>query len=233
MISTVRVVGTGRAGGAIAARLAQRGLSVSSGREPLADADLVLLAVPDSAIPGVAQQVPIGPWVAHVSGATSLAALDPHERRFSVHPLQTLTRDRGAEQLDGAWAAITAESHESRGVARWLAETLGLQPFELADADKPLYHAGAAMASNFLVTLHAAAARLLQESGAPPEALLPLMTRTIENGFVLTGPIARGDWSTVEAHLRALDQRAPDLVPLYRALAEATWRCGSCAPWPT
>ena len=222
MISTVRVVGTGRAGGAIAARLAQRGLSVSSGREPLADADLVLLAVPDSAIPGVAQQVPIGPWVAHVSGATSLAALDPHERRFSVHPLQTLTRDRGAEQLDGAWAAITAESHESRGVARWLAETLGLQPFELADADKPLYHAGAAMASNFLVTLHAAAARLLQESGAPPEALLPLMTRTIENGFVLTGPIARGDWSTVDAHLRALEQRAPDLVPLYRALAEAT-----------
>ena len=222
MISTVRVVGTGRAGGAIAARLAERGLSVSSGREPLADADLVDLAVPDSAIPGVAQQVPIGPWVAHVSGATSLAALDPHERRFSVHPLQTLTRDRGAEQLDGAWAAITAESHESRGVARWLAETLGLQPFELADADKPLYHAGAAMASNFLVTLHAAAARLLQESGAPPEALLPLMTRTIENGFVLTWPIARGDWSTVEAHLRALEQRAPDLVPLYRALAEAT-----------
>jgi len=78
------------------------------------------------------------------------------------------------------------------------------------------------MASNFLVTLHAAAARLLEESGAPPEALVPLMTRTIENGFVLTGPIARGDWSTVEAHLQALEERAPDLVPLYRSLAEAT-----------
>ena len=78
------------------------------------------------------------------------------------------------------------------------------------------------MASNFLVTLHAAAARLLEESHAPPEALVPLMTRTIENGFVLTGPIARGDWSTVEAHLRALEERAPDLVSLYRALAEAT-----------
>ena len=222
MISTVRVVGTGRAGGAIAARLAQRGVSVSSGREPLADADLVLLAVPDAAIQGVARRVPIGPWVGHVSGATPLAALEPHDRRFSVHPLQTLSRDRGPEQLDGAWAAITAESAEARGVASWLAEILGLRPFELADADKPLYHAGAAMASNFLVTLHAAAARLLQESQAPPEALLPLMTRTIENGFVLTGPIARGDWSTVEAHLRALEERAPDLVPLYRALAEAT-----------
>ena len=222
MISTVRVVGTGRAGGAIAARLAERGLPVVTGREALADADLVLLAVPDSTIAEVAKRVPIGPWLAHVSGATSLTALDPHIRRFSVHPLQTLTRDRGAEQLDGAWAAVTAEGDEAREAARWLAETLGLRPFDLADADKPLYHAGAAMASNFLVTLHAAAARLLEESHAPPEALVPLMTRTIENGFVLTGPIARGDWSTVEAHLHALEERAPDLVPLYRALAEAT-----------
>ena len=222
MISTVRVVGTGRAGGAIAARLAERGLVVSSGREPLADAELVLLAVPDAAIPEVAQRIPIGPWVAHVSGATSLAALDPHRRRFSVHPLQTLTRERGPEQLDGAWAAITADTGEAREAARWLADTLGLHPFDLADADKPLYHAGAAMASNFLVTLHHAAARLLAETDAPPEALVPLMTRTIENGFVLTGPIARGDWSTVEAHLRALEERAPDLAPLYRALAEAT-----------
>jgi predicted short-subunit dehydrogenase-like oxidoreductase (DUF2520 family) len=222
MISTVRVVGTGRAGGAIAARLAERGLAVSAGREPLADAELVLLAVPDAAIPEVAQQVEIGPWVAHVSGATTLRALDPHQRRFSVHPLQTLSRERGPEQLDGAWAAVTAETDEARAMARWLAEKLGLHPFDLADADKPLYHAGAAMASNFLVTLHHAAARLLAETDAPPEALVPLMTRTIENGFVLTGPIARGDWSTVEAHLRALEERAPDLVPLYRALAEAT-----------
>jgi len=222
MISTVRVVGTGRAGSAIAGRLAERGLTVLAGREALADADLVLLAVPDSAIAGVAERVPIGPWVAHVSGATSLSALAPHARRFSVHPLQTLTLDRGPEQLDGAWAAVTAETDDALEAARWLAETLGLQPFDLADADKPLYHAGAAMASNFLVTLHAAAARLLEESGAPPEALVPLMTRTIENGFVLTGPIARGDWSTVEAHLRALDERAPDLAPLYRALAKAT-----------
>ena len=222
MISTVRVVGTGRAGGAIAARLAERDLTVHVGREVLADADLVLLAVPDANIAEVAQRVPVGPWLAHVSGATSLLALEPHARRFSVHPLQTLTRERGPEQLDGAWAAVTAETDEARSTARWLAETLGLRPFDLADADKPLYHAGAAMASNFLVTLHRAAARLLEESHAPQEALLPLMTRTIENGFVLTGPIARGDWSTVEAHLHALEERAPDLVPLYRALAEAT-----------
>lgn len=222
MISSVRVVGTGRAGGAIAARLAERGLKVESGRQATADAELILLAVPDAAIGEVARQVPIGPWLAHVSGATPLAVLAPHTRRFSVHPLQTLSRERGPEQLDDAWAAVTAETDEAAQAGRWLAETLGLRPFPLADADKPLYHAGAAMASNFLVTLYRSAARLLEETHAPPEALVPLMTRTIENGFALTGPIARGDWSTVEAHLRALEERAPDLVPLYRALADAT-----------
>jgi predicted short-subunit dehydrogenase-like oxidoreductase (DUF2520 family) len=222
MIGSVRVVGTGRAGNAIAARLAERGLTVRTGRETRDDADLVLLAVPDSVIGEVAKKVPIGPWLAHVSGATSLSALDPHERRFSLHPLQTLSLDRGAEQLDGAWAAITFETDDARRVAEWLAITLGLRSFPLADADKPLYHAGAAIASNFLVTLYKAAARLLEASDAPPDALIPLMQRTIENGFVLTGPIARGDWTTVEAHLRALESRAPDLVPLYRALAEAT-----------
>jgi predicted short-subunit dehydrogenase-like oxidoreductase (DUF2520 family) len=222
MIGSVRVVGTGRAGSAIAARLAERGIAVQAGRETTDDAELVLLAVPDSVIGQVAQRVPIGPWVAHVSGATSLTALAPHERRLSVHPLQTLSLERGPEQLDGAWAAITYETDDARRVAEWLADTLGLRAFPLADADKPLYHAGAAIASNFLVTLYRAAARLLEESDAPPEALVPLMQRTIENGFALTGPIARGDWSTVEKHLAALEARAPDLVPLYRALAEAT-----------
>lgn len=222
MIGSVRVVGTGRAGSAIAARLIEREIPVQAGRQPTADADLVLLAVPDSVIAEVAQQVPVGPWIAHVSGATSLSALDPHERRFSLHPLQTLSLERGPEQLDGAWAAITFETDDARREAEWLAITLGLRSFPLADADKPLYHAGAAIASNFLVTLYRAAARLLEASDAPPEALVPLMQRTIENGFALTGPIARGDWTTVEAHLRALEARAPDLVPLYRALAEAT-----------
>jgi predicted short-subunit dehydrogenase-like oxidoreductase (DUF2520 family) len=222
MIGSVRVVGTGRAGSAVAARLAERGIAVTAGRETTDDAELVLLAVPDSVIAQVAQRVPIGPWVAHVSGATALSALDPHQRRFSVHPLQTLSLDRGPEQLDGAWAAVTFETDDARRAAEWLAITLGLRAFPLADADKPLYHAGAAIASNFLVTLYRAAARLLEESDAPPEALVPLMQRTIENGFALTGPIARGDWSTVEAHLQALESQAPDLVPLYRALAEAT-----------
>ena len=203
-------------------RLIERGLAVTDGRVPVPDAELVLLCVPDHVIAEVAANLGNGPWVAHVSGATRLEALDPHERRFSVHPLMTLTRERGPEQLDGAWGAISAETDDALARARWLAETLGLRPFEVADADRTLYHAAAVIGGNFVVTLWQVATRLLEQVGAPPEAIVPLMTRTIENGFELTGPIARGDWTTVEAHLAALQERDPDLLPLYRALAEAT-----------
>ena len=222
MFGAIHIIGTGRAGGAIRGRLRERGLDVTDGRLPDPDAELVILAVPDSAIPDVAASVPVGPWISHVSGATQLAALDPHRLRFSVHPLQTLTRERGPDQLDGAWGAISGETDDALARAGWLAQTLGLRPFEVADADRTLYHAAAVIGGNFLVTLHRVATRLLEEVGAPPEAIVPLMSRTIENGFDLTGPIARGDWSTVEAHLATLAERDPDLVPLYRALAEAT-----------
>ena len=197
---------------------------MTDGRAPDPHAELVLLCVPDSVIGEVAASVPIGPWIAHVSGATRVDALDPHERRFGVHPLQTLSRDGGAEQLDGAWGAIGGETDEALGRARWLAETLGLRPFEVADRDRALYHAAAVIGGNAIVTLHDSATRLLAEAGAPPEAIVPLMLRTIENGFDLTGPIARGDRVTIDAHIAALEDRAPDLVPLYRALVEATAR---------
>jgi predicted short-subunit dehydrogenase-like oxidoreductase (DUF2520 family) len=153
---------------------------------------------------------------------TPLAALAPHVRRFGVHPLQTFTRARGAEQLDGAWAAVTAERADARERGWWLAGLLGLRPFDLADDRRAIYHAGASIASNFLVTIHRAAVRAVTAAGAPPDALTPLMLRTIENGFDLTGPIARGDMATVDAHLEAIRRDLPDLEPLYRVLAEAT-----------
>jgi predicted short-subunit dehydrogenase-like oxidoreductase (DUF2520 family) len=78
------------------------------------------------------------------------------------------------------------------------------------------------VASNYLVTLYEAAAGLLAAAGAPPEALEPLMRRTIENGFELTGPIERGDWETVDAHREAIRHSRPDLEALYDVLAEAT-----------
>jgi predicted short-subunit dehydrogenase-like oxidoreductase (DUF2520 family) len=218
MVESVNVIGRGRVGSAIAARLEERGV-------PLVErgAELTLLCVPDTVIRDVAGGLSPGPgWIGHVSGATPLSALDPHTRRFSLHPLQTFTRARGPEQLDGAWAAVTAETDEARGLGFELARLLGLEPFELSDEARPLYHAGAAIASNYLVTLHRVASELFAAAGAPPEALEALMRRTIENGFELTGPIERGDWETVEAHRRAIRGVRPDLEPLYDVLAEAT-----------
>ena len=217
MIKRAHVIGAGRVGSAIAARLRERGLDLAA-----ADPELILLCVPDRAIAEVAAATPPGPWLAHVSGATALAALDPHERRFGLHPLQTFTRDRGAEQLDGAFAAITAETEDARRIGDWLARLLGLEPFPLADEKRATYHAGAAIASNYLVTLRRAAGSLLEAAGAPPEALDPLMRRTIENGFELTGPIARGDWETVDAHVAAIRAERPELEPLYVTLGETT-----------
>jgi predicted short-subunit dehydrogenase-like oxidoreductase (DUF2520 family) len=224
VVRSICVVGAGRVGSAVTARLRGGGFDVrTTGRELAAgDAELVLLCVPDRAIAECAAAIPPGPWLAHTSGAAPLAALDPHERRFSLHPLQTIVRSRGPEQLDGAWAAITAETDEARTLARELAGELGLRPFELADDARVLYHAGAAVASNYLVTIYRAAAELFEAANAPPEALLPLMTRTIENRFELTGPIARGDWETVDAHLNAIRERAPNLEPMYTVLADAT-----------
>jgi predicted short-subunit dehydrogenase-like oxidoreductase (DUF2520 family) len=214
VIEKVHVIGSGRVGSAVSARLGERRIGVGED-----DPDLVLLCVPDTAIRDVARCLAPGrAWVGHVSGATPLAALEPHERRFSLHPLQTFDRSGDPSQFDGAWAAVTGETDDALAVARELAETLGLRPFELADEDRTLYHAGAVFASNYLVTLQRAAVRL----GVPAEGLVPLMTRTIENGFDLTGPIARGDWATVDAHKRAIRAAQPELEHLYEALAEGT-----------
>ena len=217
-IESVNVVGRGRVGSAVAARLEERGVELRAD-----GAQIVLLCVPDSAIAATAerQTLAVSQWVGHTSGATPLGAI-AHERRFGLHPLQTFDRSGGSSQLDGAYAAVTGESDEAREVAHALADVLGLTPFDLDEPDRALYHAAATIASNYVVTLHRAAGGLFEQVGAPPAGLEPLMRRVIDNGFQLTGPIARGDWETVDRHLAALRERKPELEPLYRVLAEAT-----------
>lgn len=218
MIKSVEVMGArGRVGAAVSARLAERGIALGGG-----DPDVVLLCVPDRAIAEVAAGVEPGPWIAHTSGGTPLSALAPHERRFTLHPLQTFTHNRGPEQLDGAWAAISGETDEALSVATRLADVLGLRPFTLDDDRRALYHGGAAIASNYLVTLRRAAGELLTLAGVPEEALDPLMRRVIENDFQLTGPIERGDWETVERHRAAIAEHSPALLEAYDALALLT-----------
>lgn len=218
MIKSVEVMGArGRVGASVSARLAERGIARGGG-----DPDVVLLCVPDRAIAEVAAGVEPGPWIAHTSGGTPLSALAPHERRFTLHPLQTFTHNRGPEQLDGAWAAISGETDEALLVATRLADVLGLRPFTLDDDRRALYHGGAAIASNYLVTLRRAAGELLTLAGVPEEALDPLMRRVIENDFQLTGPIERGDWETVERHRAAIAEHSPVLLEAYDALALLT-----------
>jgi predicted short-subunit dehydrogenase-like oxidoreductase (DUF2520 family) len=217
VIESVKVIGAGRVGSAVKARLVERGIDERDG------ADVLLLCVPDAAIADVARGLAPGPgWIGHTSGATPLSTLDPHTRRFGLHPLRSFTRARGAEQLDGAPAAITAETDEAREIGFELARLLGLEPFALAEEDRVLYHAGAVIAASYLVALRRAAGEIFREVGAPESGIRSLMQSVIDNDFELTGPIARGDWETVDRHLDTLQLRKPKLVPLYRTLAEAT-----------
>ena len=226
MIESIQIVGArGRVGSALSARLAERDI-VLDAETP----ELVLLCIPDRAIAEVAAATPLGPWIAHVSGATPLDALDPHVRRFGLHPLQSFSKDLGSEQLDGVWGAVTAETEDARRVGRWLAETLGLRAFDLEDERRAAYHAGAAIASNYLVTLRAAARSLLEAAGAPPDALDPLIRGVVDTGFELTGAIERGDWETVERHLAVIRAERPELEDLYIVLAEATARVAGRDP---
>ncbi|GAA5211608.1 hypothetical protein GCM10025774_33260 [Microbacterium kyungheense] len=224
---TVAIVGDGRMGRALTLSLRAKGVDV---RGPLRrgasghGADIVLLAVPDSEIATAAASLAHGPVVGHVSGATTLAPLAPHEA-FGLHPLMTVTA--GGVELAGAPAAIAATSAQALTTARRLAELLGLRPFEIHDADRAAYHAAASIASNFLVTLETFAADLAETAGVPRDSLVPLVRATVANwqasgAAALTGPIARGDDETVARQRAAVAERLPDRVPLFDALAGAT-----------
>jgi predicted short-subunit dehydrogenase-like oxidoreductase (DUF2520 family) len=216
------VVGAGRVGKAVAARLGERISTRTAGRDlDCGDVDLVVLCVPDAEIPGIAGWIPRNPWIAHTSGSASLAALRGHERRFSLHPLQTFVLERGPEQLDGAWAAVSGETPEALTAGRSLAELLGLEPFELADESRALYHAAAMMASTFVVTLHEVAAGWMRSVGAPAEALKPLTARTVENDFQHTGPLVRDDKETIERDAEAVAHFRDHDIVLFMDLVAA------------
>jgi predicted short-subunit dehydrogenase-like oxidoreductase (DUF2520 family) len=219
------VVGPGRMGSALVTALRTAGLRVTGplgrGEHGPRDADCVLLCVPDAEIANAAGAVTPGPLVGHVSGATTLAPLAPHEA-FSMHPLMTVPAS-----FADAGAAVAGTTDRARATARALAEALGMRPFEIADADRAAYHAAAAMASNYLVALEDAAARLLATTGNGRELLVPLVRATVENwardgATALTGPIARGDEATVARQRDAVAERAPELLGLFDALADST-----------
>lgn len=222
------IVGRGRIGNALSAALQRVGYRVDGpqGRgADGADADAVLLCVPDAEIAAAAAAVSPGRLVGHCSGATGLGPLAPH-KAFSLHPLMTVTE--GGASFDGAGAAIDGSTTRALRLARELATSLGMHPVRIADPDRAAYHAAASIASNFLVALEAAAERLAATVGVDRRLLVPLVRASVENWATLgperalTGPVVRGDEATVEAQRAAVLERAPELTQLFDALVETT-----------
>ncbi len=258
----VGVVGAGRVGAVVGAALAAAGhevvaaagLSTASrdrarrllpgvpllpADEVVAAADLVVLAVPDDALPGlVAGLAETGVWrrgqlALHTSGAHGLAVLAPAQAAgvlgLALHPAMTFSG--GPEDLDrlvGTPFGITSLV-EHRAVAETVVLEMGGEPFWVAEADRVLYHAALVTGANHLVTLVAEAADLLRAAGvdSPAQVLGPLLTAALDNGLRrgdagLTGPVSRGDVGTVAGHVAALADRAPDAVTGYVAMARRT-----------
>ncbi len=186
----------------------------------------MLLCVPDAEIAAAAAAVSQGRLVGHCSGATTLAPLAPHEA-FSLHPLMTVPAE-GPTHFVGATVAVAGSTEPASTVATALAHSLGMTPVAVADEDRAAYHAAASIASNFLVTIEAAAEQLAATAGLDRTALAPLVRATVENwatlgpAQALTGPIARGDEATVARQRQAIEERAPEHVELFDALAKAT-----------
>jgi predicted short-subunit dehydrogenase-like oxidoreductase (DUF2520 family) len=203
-------------------------------------AELVLLAVPDDALPGLVEGLArLGVWqpgqlVVHTSGRHGTGVLDPARRMgaipLAIHPAMTFTGlslDLG--RLPECTFGITAPA-AVLPIAQALVVEMGAEPVVIDEESRPLYHAALAHASNHLVTLASQSAQLLSDIGVqrPDRMLGPLMKASLENALAsgesaLTGPVARGDAGTVRAHTAALGAHdAADTALAYRDMARAT-----------
>ncbi len=201
-------------------------------------AELIFITTPDDAIAPVVKEIQWHPGqnVVHCSGADSVAILEPAKQAGAqvgaLHPLQTFASvEQAIENMPGSTFALEAEE-PLLAALKEMAEALGGNSVVLKASDKVLYHASAVIACNYLVTLVKIASDLWTSFGVPPQkatqALLPLLRGTLHNietiGIpqCLTGPIARGDIGTINKHLNALSQTAPQLLPSYRELGLQT-----------
>ncbi|WP_427016117.1 Rossmann-like and DUF2520 domain-containing protein [Pseudarthrobacter sp. P1] len=207
-------------------------------------AELVLLAVPDDALPElVSGLAATGAWqagqlVAHTSGRFGTAVLAPAKAAgaiaLALHPAMTFTgMTLDLARLADCSFGVTADP-AMLPIAQALVVEMGAEPVVIAEADRVLYHAALAHSSNHLVTLVAQAAQLLGDIGveAPDRLLGPLLRASLENALAsgesaLTGPVARGDAGTVSAHAAALREHAldtghGDIVEAYLAMGAST-----------
>jgi predicted short-subunit dehydrogenase-like oxidoreductase (DUF2520 family) len=258
----VGIVGTGRVGAVLGAALRQAGhrlvavsgvseqsraraaallpgIPVMSVEEVVRRAELVLLTVPDDALPDLIAGLSVtGSWqagqlVVHTSGRYGAAIFDAaaghHVFGMALHPVMTFTgTSMDVVRLGDCCFGITAPE-ALRPVAEALVVEMGAEPVWIAEQDRPMYHAGLAHGANHLVTLVAQALQVVGSVGVqdPQRLIAPLMHAALDNALrlgdgALTGPVARGDAGTVAAHLAQLTEQTPDIRPTYIALARAT-----------
>jgi predicted short-subunit dehydrogenase-like oxidoreductase (DUF2520 family) len=217
-MTSIRIVGGGRAGKSFEGALAGAGIEVrgilhrfDDLRQAAFDVDAVLLAVPDRSVSEVATAIaPVAGTVAlHCSGSLGLDALAPHARRASLHPLVTLPDPViGALRLRGRpFFAVAGDQ-----LATELALALHGQPIVVPDERRAMYHAAACIAANHLVGLLGQVQRVAQSAGLPLEAFLPLARGALDDvallgpADALTGPASRGDLVTIERHREVLER---------------------------
>ena len=204
-----------------------------------AAADLIIIAVPDSEIASVVlglvncDSIESRHIVMHLSGAHGVSVLESAAQRgamvIAAHPAMTLHgRSEDVQRLQHCPFAITAEA-EAATIAQALVIELGGEPVLIAEQDRPMYHAALAHASNHSVTVLAQSMELLHRIGVsePGAYLQQLVSASMEGALrdgdrALTGPIARGDFATVRAHLAALANAPTNTRQAYAALARAT-----------
>jgi predicted short-subunit dehydrogenase-like oxidoreductase (DUF2520 family) len=224
----------------------------AEGQAVVEEVELIIVAVPDDAVASVAAGLRMygGQAMVHTSGALDADVLAPAmaagTQIGAFHPLVAFAdTDRAVEALKGATIAIEGDD-QLAGLLAEMAEALGAHPVRLAPGSKAAYHAAAVLAAGGFVALLDAIAELGRVAGLDEAGALaiygPLIEGTLGNAralgirAALTGPIARGDVGTLDAHLAALERHAPDVLALYRAVAEreidlAIAR-GSLAPEP-
>ena len=229
--SDARVIGAGRAGGALARALTRAGWTVDGPlgrgddlRQAATGTRRLVLAVPDAAVDAVASAIEPGDAVViHLAGSLDLDVLAGHDRRASVHPLVALPDAvRGADRLRGAWFAVAGDPSGAD-----IVEALGGRSVAVRDEDRAAYHAAAVVAANHLVALLGQVERIAGSVGVPLDAYLELARGALDDvaavgpADALTGPVSRGDWATVARHLEALPAAER---PTYAILADAARR---------
>lgn len=210
-------------------------------------AQIVFLAVPDAAIENTALRIASmwgdscrGIVIYHLSGLHTsdlLGSVAGYGAEVgSLHPLQSIIEENRAQEAIRDAYFVFEGSQKAQEVACDLVSSLSSRIITISKSNKVVYHTAAVIASNYLVAIMAQASQLMETVGLGTEQLIPLVRSTIGNveargGSALTGPIQRGDWDTVKAHLDSLVEKFPDILPSYRALGKYTAKLAS-KTWP-